>query len=239
VVGADRTWRHQLPLAEHWRVCLPNRPGFGGSPPLARGDFEAEAPLFAAQLGDGAHLVGHSYGAVIALHVAALVPDAVHSLTLSEPGCWQVAAGDPQVDAAIANGEAFYRLRPTLTPIEMLRSFRAGVNSSHETPPELEGELLDGARLLLTERAPWEGETPLAELADAPFASLVISGGHSEIFETICDTIAASLRAQRAVIAGRGHTIPSTGAPYNDRLHAFLRECETARSCPTRPPAGV
>jgi pimeloyl-ACP methyl ester carboxylesterase len=226
VVGAQRTWRHQAALAEHWTVCFADRPGFGGRPPLERGDFELEAPGFAELLGDGAHLVGHSYGAVIALHVAALTPSAVRSLTVSEPGCWQVAAGDPAVDAAIAGAEAFYSLRPTLTPIEMLRLFRAGVNSAHETPDELEGELLDGARMLLTERAPWEGDTPLDEIAAAGIPALVISGGHSPVFETICDTIATRLHAQRSVIPGRGHTIPSTGAPYNERLHAFLSACE-------------
>jgi pimeloyl-ACP methyl ester carboxylesterase len=45
VVGAARTWRHQLALAEHWSLCIPNRPGFAGSPPLPHGDFELEAPL--------------------------------------------------------------------------------------------------------------------------------------------------------------------------------------------------
>src|SRR5438445_5481287 len=82
VVGAARTWRHQLSLAEHWSLCLPNRPGFGASATLPRGDFAAEAPLIAELLGDGAHLVGHSYGAVIALYAAALRPAAVRSLTI-------------------------------------------------------------------------------------------------------------------------------------------------------------
>ena len=68
------------------------------SPPLPRGDFESEAPAIALLLGDGAHLVGHSYGAVIALYAAALRPEAVRSLTVSEPGCLRVAAGDPRVD---------------------------------------------------------------------------------------------------------------------------------------------
>jgi pimeloyl-ACP methyl ester carboxylesterase len=74
VVGAQRTWRHQLTLAEDWSLCLPNRPGFGSSPRLPRGDFELEAPLIAELLGHGAHLVGHSYGAVIALYAAASAP---------------------------------------------------------------------------------------------------------------------------------------------------------------------
>jgi hypothetical protein len=30
------------------------------------------------------------------------------------------------------------------------------------------------------------------------------------------------LHAQRAVIAGRGHPIPATGAPYNQRLGELL-----------------
>src|SRR5262249_59186088 len=130
VVAAERTWRHQLALAEHWTLRLPNRPGFGSSPPLPRGDFEAEAPLIAQLLGEGAHLVGHSYGAVIALFAAALRPHAVRSLTVSEPGCLRVAAGDPAVDEQIRNGELLYEHAPRLEPIDFLRAFRSGVGSS-------------------------------------------------------------------------------------------------------------
>src|SRR6266550_526792 len=117
VVGAQRTWRHQLALAERYSLILPNRPGFGSSAPLERGDFEAEAPLFAELLGSGAHLVGHSYGAVIALHAAALRPDAVRSLVLSEPGCLRIAAGDAHVDSYIANGERLYAHAHELAPL--------------------------------------------------------------------------------------------------------------------------
>src|SRR4051794_26318815 len=113
IVDARRTWRHQPPLADRWTLCLPNRPGFANSPPLARGDFEAEAPLIAELLEDGAHLVGHSYGAVIALYVAALRPQAVRSLTVSEPGCLAAAAGNPLVDAQIAHGETLYAAAAT------------------------------------------------------------------------------------------------------------------------------
>jgi pimeloyl-ACP methyl ester carboxylesterase len=224
VVGAERTWRHQLALGEKWTLVLPNRPGFAASPPLQRGDFEAEAPLIAELLGDGAHLVGHSYGAVIALYAAALRPDAVRSLTVSEPGCMRVAAGDPQVDAQIAAGELLYALADDLEPLEFLKAFRGGVGSTHETPAELGGELLRGAQLCMSERPPWEAEPPLEELRAAPFAKLVISGGHSPVFEKVCDTLTRRLQASRAVIGGRGHTIPATGEPYNACLHSFLAE---------------
>ncbi len=237
VVGAARTWRHQLALAEHWSLCLPNRPGFGASPPLERGDFELEAPLMAELLGDGAHLVGHSYGAVVALYAAALRPDAVRSLTVSEPGCLRVAAGDELVDAQIAGGEQLYALAPTLEPLEFLRAFRGGVGSTHDTPAALGGELLHGARLLMRERPPWEADPPLEALSAAAFPKLVISGGHSPVFEAVCDAVANRIGAQRVVISGRGHTIPAIGAPYNERLHAFLSEREERPATASNPAA--
>ncbi len=226
VVGAERTWRRQLSLAERWALVLPNRPGFATSPPLARGNFELEAPLVAELLGDGAHLVGHSYGAVIALYAAALAPEAVRSLTISEPGCMRIAAGHPAVDAQIASGELLYEQAQTLEPLDFLRAFRGGVGSSHETPEGLSGELLAGARLLMSERPPWEADPPLRQLRAAPFAKLVISGGHSPVFEAICDAVAERLGARRETIAGRGHTIPAIGEPYNELLGSFLAEHE-------------
>lgn len=226
VIGR-RTWSKQLTLAEHWTLSLPNRPGFGASPALPRGDFEAEAPLIAELLEDGAHLVGHSYGAVIAMYAAALRPDAVRSLTLSEPGCLGVAAGDASVDAYIAGGELLFQNASDLTPLEFLHAFRGGAGSTHETPDELTGELLDGVRLLMRERPPWEADPPFGPLGAAPFPKLVISGGHSPVFEAVCDAVADRLDAQRAVISGRSHSIPGTGAPYNARLHEFLVACES------------
>jgi pimeloyl-ACP methyl ester carboxylesterase len=229
VVGAHDAWRHQRPLAEHWTICLPNRPGFGASPPLERGDFELEAPLIAELLGDGAHLVGHSYGAVIALLAAALRPDAVHSLTVSEPGSLRLAAGHPAVDQVIAGGRELYRRRDELGPREFLRMFRTNIHSARQTPPELDQELLSGAHLLMRERPPWEADVPVEELAAAAFPKLAISGGHSDVFEAVCDALAERIGAQREVVAGRGHTIPATGRTYNSCLHRFLSASESAR----------
>ena len=222
IVGARRTWRHQLGLAERWTLVLANRPGFAGSPPLERGDFEAEAPLFAELLGDGAHLVGHSYGAVIALLAAALRPEAVRSLVVSEPGALNVAAGRPHVDEVIAHGEQLYEAGRAMEPREFLLHFRAGVHSAHETPDELPDWLERGALHVMHERPPWEAELPLDALAAAPFPKLVISGDHSPAFETMCDVIAKRIGARRELVTGRAHTIPATGGAYNDLVEAFL-----------------
>ena len=226
VVGAEHTWRRQRELADGWLVVLPNRPGFGGSPALERGDFEAEAPMVAELLGDGAHLVGHSYGGVIALLAAAHRPESVLSLTVSEPGCLAVASGNPAVDEMIANGERLFGHADEISIRSFLALFREGANSANETPEELPESLERGARLLMNERPSWEAEVPVERLRDAGFPVLVLSGGHSEAFEAVCDSLAERLGASRAVISGRGHTIPSTGEPYNRRLRSFLRDAE-------------
>jgi pimeloyl-ACP methyl ester carboxylesterase len=226
IVDGGRTWRHQLVLAERWTLQIPNRPGFGGSPALPRGDFEAEAPLIAELLGDGAHLVGHSYGAVIALLAAAQRPEAVRSLTVSEPGALRIARGDPSVDAVMAQGEELYRRRDTISPRDFVRLFRSGVHSAHDTPDPLPDWLERGARHVIEERPPWEANIPLERLAAGSFPKLVISGGHSPVFEAVCDVLAEAVGAERRVVSGRGHTIPSTGEPYNACLHEFLSSCE-------------
>jgi pimeloyl-ACP methyl ester carboxylesterase len=228
VVDAARTWRRQRELAEQWTLCIPNRPGFAASPPLERGDFELEAPLIAELLGTGAHLVGHSYGAVIALLAAAERPQAVRSLVVSEPGSLRVAAGDPEVDAMLAHGEQLYREGHAMPPADFLRLFRAGVHSAHETPDVLPDWLEHGAQLVARERPPWEAEIPLDELAAASFPKLVISGGHSAAFERVCDVLADGIGAERKVITGRDHTIPSVGAAYNTCVHEFLMRAETS-----------
>jgi pimeloyl-ACP methyl ester carboxylesterase len=228
IVGPDLTWRKQRELAERWSLLIPSRPGFGESAPLERNDFEIEAPMFAELLGDGAHLVGHSYGAVIALLVAAQRPDAVRSLTVSEPGCLRVAAGTPVVDEMISNGERLFAHASEIPSEDFLRLFRGGAGSAYGPPEDLPPELMNGVELLKRERPSWEAEIPLETLASAGFPVLVISGGHSEAFEAVCDALAEALSSEREVIPGRGHTVPSAGAPYNERLEAFMGAAEPA-----------
>ena len=50
---------------------LPHAGGYPPGPPLERIDFEQQADEVAAQLLEGDHLVGHSYGGVVSLLAAA------------------------------------------------------------------------------------------------------------------------------------------------------------------------
>ncbi len=48
------------------------------------------------EIGTPVHLVGHSYGGGVALKIAREHPELVLSLTLIEPSCFHLLAGDPQ-----------------------------------------------------------------------------------------------------------------------------------------------
>jgi pimeloyl-ACP methyl ester carboxylesterase len=78
--GSDDTYGfgQQRELAAYRRVLLLDRRGHGASPDLAgpyRTDYEADTHDIVSLLGDGAHLVGHSYGGVAAILAASWRPD--------------------------------------------------------------------------------------------------------------------------------------------------------------------
>ncbi|SEN36204.1 alpha/beta fold hydrolase [Nonomuraea pusilla] len=166
----------QRPLAGRFRLLLMDRRGHGGSPDAGdrfAGDYLADADDVAELLGAGAHLVGHSYGAVGAMIAAARRPEAVLSLTLIEPGCYQAAADDPAVAEALRANRAAYADLPDLTPEQWLR---AAAGSAGMPEPDTGERRLRAAGTALRERVCWEAGVPLPALRAAGFPKLVVSG---------------------------------------------------------------
>lgn len=50
---------------------------------------------------------------------------------------------------------------------------------------------------------------------------MVVSGGHSDLFDTICDVLAERVGAERAAIPGAGHAVQYTGQPFNALLRSM------------------
>ena len=226
VVNGDATWAAQRPLAERFELVVPNRRGFPPGPDVDSVDYEDEAVWFEQFLEPGTHLVGHSYGGVIALLAAARRPERLRSLTVIEPPALAIARGNPAADAFAAGAKRLWE-DGSREPEAFLRGFLTAVNAPIPAG-ELSPALLQGARTLMVERYPWLAEIPLDELAATPFPKLVVSGGHSEAFDAVCDVLEQRLSAQRAVLPGAGHSVQRLGEPFNELLAAFVEQAEQA-----------
>ncbi|WP_232660618.1 alpha/beta fold hydrolase [Pseudonocardia sp. TRM90224] len=229
VLGGREAWRAQRPLTERWTLLAPDRPGHGRTPRSRRQDFEADAQLVADQLLDEpSHLVGLSYGAIVAMYAAALRPAGVRSLTIAEPPSSGVVKDVPAVAEWGAQVRSIFE-NTDVPPADALRRFFPIAGTPVEVPDPLPEPLERGMRQLFGARPPDEADPPLHVLRDAPFPVLVVSGGHSDVQEMICDVIAKETGAERAVCAGMGHLIPDTGEPFNTLIEQFaLRADRTA-----------
>ena len=104
--GAEE-WVAQQPLSEEgFRLIALDRRGYGRSPAAAGEDFLADAEDIAEFMGDGAHLVGHSYGGLGAMCAAARRPEATLSLTLLEPAAFGLGAAGSGGTGARRRGSA-------------------------------------------------------------------------------------------------------------------------------------
>src|SRR5262245_40305747 len=98
-------------LGERYHVVAPDLYGYGASAPWpGHGPFSLahEAEIVHAlldRLGERVHLVGHSYGGAVALHVARLHSERLRSLALIEPVAFHLLHERVEV-VALANAVA-------------------------------------------------------------------------------------------------------------------------------------
>jgi pimeloyl-ACP methyl ester carboxylesterase len=223
--GAEE-WEAQRPLSdEGFRLLVLDRRGNGRSPVADGDDFLADAEDIAAIMGDGAHLVGHSYGGLGALFAAARRPEATRSLTLLEPGAFALGQQHPAGRALVANVRQIWY--SDVPDEEWVVSFLKAVGSDpDEFPPDFLAVALPLVPVVRRGRPIWYPDLPLAELAEAAFPKLVVSGGHSAGFEAICDDLAERIGAVRKVVTGAGHEVQFTGEPINEAMLELWRSVQ-------------
>ena len=218
---ATEEWPAQLPLADQgFHLIAPDRRGYGDSPATTGEDYLQDADDLAPLLAgahDGVHLVGHSYGGLVAMVAAAHHPEAIRSLALLEPPAFAATRNQPAAKAIEDRLQAMWDDENT-DPEWLLRFLEVVGTDPDELPPGVVEEIVSFVPLVRSSRPPWDSELPVAELAAAPFPILVVSGGHSDGFEAMSDELATQLGASRAVVAGAGHEIQFTGDPINKHL---------------------
>jgi pimeloyl-ACP methyl ester carboxylesterase len=199
----EETWSDQMALKDRYTLLLPDRRGYGRSDPATNPDFERDGEDIADLLGDGAHLVGFSYGGIGCLIAADIRLKAVMSLTLIEPVAFGLVRENGAVDNLVERLRAVYRAAPSLSPEEFDVQFDRALGfdaTDYEADP-VTRQRLDAAR---RERPPWEAVPAMQGIAGATFPKLVISGAWHPAFDAVCDEIERAIGGRRAVLPG-GH----------------------------------
>jgi len=145
--GGASTFAKQDVLAQKgWQLQLVARPGFDQSPSRGADDMERDSVWIGDMLGNGVHLIGHSWGGAEALLAAARRPAAVRSLILIEPALQPLLLGDERMKddpAAQADANKFIQL---LLQARTPREYSLGFANSLGSTGDGNGQILTSSR---------------------------------------------------------------------------------------------
>jgi pimeloyl-ACP methyl ester carboxylesterase len=203
VHGAGRSgreaWAEQqaaFPDAEYLTLS-----GFGdGEPPVP--DVDEWVRQVREAVGEGAHVVAHSYGSVPA--VAASASGSVLSLVLFEPALYSLARGAEHVEDHVARMSPVIAEAPRLTAAEYHLRWSSAIGVPDPKAPTSDAGLRMAERLRLLP-APWQIPTPTEVFVRVP--TLVVTGGWNEEYEEIASAL-VGLGATHRRLTGFGHRVP-------------------------------
>jgi pimeloyl-ACP methyl ester carboxylesterase len=203
-------------IADAYRVIRYHRRGFAGSDrhtgPFGIGDQASDALTLLRTLNvDRAHVVGHSYGAVIALELASAEPSVVHSLVLLEP---------PVTTEPLEGAEAFeplmtmYRSGDAKGAVDAFMTFVGGPDWRAEVarvvPGGPEQADADAATFFETEMpglGPWVLNPDKASRVTQPALFLLGSDSTPMILSAQQAFVKAFPHAEIATLAGLNHLL--------------------------------
>ncbi|MGD8709091.1 MAG: alpha/beta hydrolase [Ectothiorhodospiraceae bacterium] len=250
-----RTWQRQMEhFGRQYRVMAYSRRYHWPNTPIPEGaDYAMEAHVddlraLIAALGIGPlHLVGHSYGAFVALLAAMRQPDTVRSLVLAEPPAITLFVSDPPVPRELVR---LLLTRPRVAS-SILRFALGGVRPA--TAAARQGNLhaaMDAMGRAVLRRDYFNRLSPsrreqvydnaiAAELLGSGFPTvncdevsrlqiptLLLCGEYSpRLFHHIADRLESLLpRVERAAIPAASHLVHEDDpVAYNAKVEAFLK----------------
>lgn len=223
---SGRQWRRlgELLSTKH-EVWLPDLLGSGKNPPWPSAepfeialDVNAVARLLARA--GRAHLVGHSYGGLIALMLARQAPEAVLSLSLYDPVAFGVLY-DPPDEAGLANLSSA-RKNPVFTDdarggsaewLEAFVDYWNGKGAWNALPAPTRAAFERVGRKVYYEVSSLAGDrTPASAYAGIRVPTLLLTGEHTPAAARgVIARLATVLSyVERIEIAGAGHMGPIT-----------------------------
>jgi pimeloyl-ACP methyl ester carboxylesterase len=224
-------------LAPRHRILAPDFLGCGGSSAWPEGTpyrFSVETSLVVeliSTLDEPVHLVGHSFGGLVALHAALEVPARVRSLTLFEPVAFALLAEqqDPQAAALLREMGALVTADVEPGSAAWLRRFVdwwQGAGTWESLPQQAKAQFLaTGPKVALEVASLLLDQTGSAQLSHLPTPTLVLRSEASPLAERrTCELLAAVLpRGRLEQVDGTGHLAPVThAAQVNARIAAHI-----------------
>lgn len=225
---SGRQWRKLAELlAPAHEVLLPDLLGCGKNPPWPDElPFEVALDVRAVRsvlthVGR-AHLVGHSYGGLIALTLAREKPDSVLSVSLYDPVAFGVLY-DPPDEAGLANLQSA-RENPVFTDdarggnsewLEAFVDYWNGKGSWNALPPTARAAFEKVGRKVFYEvRSLAEDRTPASAYGQIAAPTSFLTGEHTPAAArgVIARLVSVMPAARRTEIAGAGHMGPITHA---------------------------
>jgi pimeloyl-ACP methyl ester carboxylesterase len=247
--GSGAQWRRLAErLGASFRVAMPDLCGYGTTPHWGgRGRFTLahEAALVGAwieRMDEPVHLVGHSYGGAVALHIARMAGPRVASLSLFEPVAFHVLdAGDVEDRAALRDIVCVAaRIHESLASGDYAAGaahfvdYWSGVGSWAVMPAVRQDAF--AARLpkvALDFQATLHEPARASDLRGIEVPTLLMQGGRSPLsVRRIVRRLAQVLpRCKVDTLAEAGHMAPLTHRDaVDDRIEAHLASCrELAR----------
>ncbi|HMT44505.1 MAG TPA: alpha/beta hydrolase [Chakrabartia sp.] len=227
--AGHRNYRDQEILgSQGWQLIVPDRPGHGLSPDPGRpDDAHADGEWVAELLGDGAHLVGHSFGGLVALAATHKRPEAVRSLTLIEPALLKVAAHKPAVRKMLF-GMAKAFILPYSAETKAIKIMKIlGIPDEFALAKDDLKSL--GSSLKKADLPPRKQMNDwLAHVRARQIPCLVVSGS-SAGFQAVGE-VSAEKAGGRHTISPIDHHFPQwNGAPFNALLTDFWTQADAAK----------
>jgi pimeloyl-ACP methyl ester carboxylesterase len=245
--GADaREWRRlgemlrpkfELIAPEHYGC--PSTGPWTGEHAFTLADEAARAIALIDAADRKVHLVAHSYGGGVALHVALARPDRIASLAIYEPSAFHLLEqlGDQGAAALAEIEEIAAETREGVVSGNYRRAaavfvdYWSGAGTWNGLDPALQQALVRWTpKAPLDFAALMEEPTPLSAYAGLRFPILIMRGEHAPApTRVIAETLPTLVpNARLAVIAGAGHMGPLThAADVNALIFRHIREAQT------------
>ncbi len=212
-------------LGSAFRLIAPDLPGHGRTHFDQSRDIQAQAVASAAALalreGRAVHLMGHSFGATVALRLAVERPELVASLMLIEPVYFVLLddAGHPAYADYVARGASFTEAYRSGDLNLATRRFVGlwGDGGPDTVPADQWAYMVD--RIYTVEASQPSIIEParrdrlhLEQIGPMPFPVLLMEGARSDpVISAIQDVLVGRMSgAQRVVVPDAGHMLPIT-----------------------------